>query len=108
MRPEYVSTVAEDFDGSAAPALADDLSAAYWDGRHVKWRDARVEAPATPYIRIASGRLVVAYNDGGEFRVESPVKYRSRGMGFVDWTGAAIVFEGFGRGSKIYYVDLEL
>nr|KJR73799.1 MAG: hypothetical protein TU35_03640 [Thermoproteus sp. AZ2] len=107
IKPEYVATAAEDFDGRAIPLLLEDLSVAYWDGRYVKWRDLRVEAPEVPYIRASGGRLYVAYNADGEFVVESPVKYRARGMGFIDWTGAAIVFEGLSAGSRIYYVDLK-
>lgn len=108
IKPELVSVVAEDFDGSAIPLLAEDLSVAYWDGRFVKWRGERIaETVAAPYIRMSSGKIYVAYNDGDEFRVESPVKFRHKGQGFVDWTGSAIVFEGFSKGSKIYYVDLK-
>ncbi len=103
VRPSFKGLVADDFDGGAIPALAEDLSTAYFNGSEVVHRAPdgevleRVKVPnpgGNVYIKIVEGTLVAANQDGCILKVLSPTPREFRGLGFVDWRGYAAVFQG--------------
>ncbi len=99
--PRFEALVATDFNASAIPVLADDLSVAYFNGSEVVHKAAdgevleRVKVPnpqGNVYIKVVNGVLVAANQDGCVFKVLAPVQKEFRGLGFVDWRGYAAVF----------------
>lgn len=102
IRPRFEALMASDFDGSAIPALAEDLSAAYFNGSEVVHRSKdgevldRIAVPnpgGNVYIKMVKGTLVVANQDGCYLRVLAPVRKDLKGIGFVDWRGYAALFK---------------
>ncbi|MFB6489639.1 MAG: twin-arginine translocation signal domain-containing protein [Thermoproteus sp. AZ2] len=113
--PSFEAYVAGDFNPSAIPVLAPDLSVAYFNGKSVIWRGREgdvIDSVPIPnpagnvFIKVKGGELFVANQDGGVFKVLAPTAREFKGLGFIDWRGYAVVFESLRAGARVSIIPI--